>query len=187
MSAVYQLKIALKYSKPSIWRRIVVHGNTNLAVLHDIIQMTMGWEQAHLFCFDDGKNRYGWVDPDFDDGYMLQAEDVKLDDFLKEIKDTLIYEYDFGDGWEHSITLEKIFTTEEQAVVPKCLKAVNACPPEDCGGMGGYYYLLDILENPKHEDYKNMREWLGLKRGQSFDPSYVSVAEINEYLAEFRA
>jgi len=185
MSDIYQLKITLKWSKPSIWRRIVVHANTNLAVLHDIIQIAIGWQQAHLYCFDDGHNRYGWIDPDFDDGYMLNAQDFTLDALLKAPKDKLVYEYDFGDGWIHDIVLEKIFSQEELATIPKCLKAVGACPPEDCGGIGGYYGLLDILENPKHEDYKDMRAWLGLKRGQSFDPDFVNISLINEMLKEF--
>ncbi|MFA5924305.1 MAG: plasmid pRiA4b ORF-3 family protein [Methylococcaceae bacterium] len=80
---------------------------------------------------------------------------------LKKEKDTLIYEYDFGDSWEHKILLEKILTDDGKTVLPVCIKGKRASPPEDCGGIWGYEELLETISNPKHPDYNDMLEWLG--------------------------
>ncbi len=180
---VYQLKITLKWSKPPIWRRIVVTADIPLDMLHIAIQKAMGWENCHLYAFDAGVNKYSPIDPDWDDGFFLPAEATTLREVLTSVKDKMRYDYDFGDNWEHDITLEKILTTEDGLPSIKCIKAVGACPPEDCGGTPGYEYLLEILADPKHKDYKSMREWLGLKRGQHLDPKFVNLEDINKELA----
>ena len=100
---------------------------------------------------------------------------------LKKEKDTLIYEYDFGDSWEHKILLEKILTDDGKTVLPVCIKGKRASPPEDCGGIWGYEELLETISNPKHPDHEEMLEWLG----GEFDPEAFDLEQINKDLARY--
>jgi hypothetical protein len=105
----------------------------------------------------------------------------KIADLLRNEKNSLVYEYDFGDSWEHRIVLEKIspFTTME--TLPRCIKGKRNGPPEDCGGIWGYADLLETIKDSDHPDHEDMLEWLG----EDFDPEYFNVRKINELLAEF--
>ncbi len=102
-----------------------------------------------------------------------------LNDVLMEEGSVLIYLYDFGDGWEHAIVLEKRLPQTEDASYPACVEGQYACPPEDCGGVSGYRDLLKILRTPGHKQYEEMREWAG----QEFDPHTFSVDAVNRLLA----
>ena len=148
----YQLKITLSDIRPPIWRRVVVSSATSLETLHLILQITMGWTNSHLHQFIIGKQRYGVPDPDFEDGMNDQAC-IKLNQLLKKEKDRIIYEYDFGDGWQHTVTLEKILPFEPKAVLPECIKGKRACPPEDVGGPWGYFDFLEAYSNQHHEQH----------------------------------
>ena len=86
--------------------------------------------------------------------------------FLKE-GDKLIYVYDFGDSWEHKITLEKI--AEESIEKPNCIAGKGKCPPEDCGGIGGYAYMKHVLVDKSHEEHDTFLEWLGLDDGSDWN------------------
>lgn len=117
---------------------------------------------------------------------LLEGEDivsdraVPLSAILKEAGDSLMYEYDFGDGWMHEIRLEEM-TEEEKAIFPPvCLDGQRSSPPEDCGGIPGYYELLKVLADKTHPEYKEMRTWVG----RSFDPEKVDSDRIN---ASFRS
>jgi len=90
----------------------------------------------------------------------------------------IIYEYDFGDGWEHEIVLEKIFNNRN-IDNPICLSGKRNCPPEDSGGPYGYMDLLEVISDPTNEDYKEMKSWIG----EDFDPEYFDKEVINELLA----
>ncbi len=177
----YQIQIALRGSKPKIWRRILVPSDLLLSDFHKIIQTTMGWTNSHLHQFIKGRTFYTrkmsgddfWGEMD-----ILDYSKMKLSDLLKKEKDKIIYEYDFGDGWEHDIILEKIDISEENKNIPTCLTGKNSCPPEDCGGIWGYLDMLEILKHPDHEEYEEYTEWLG----EEFDPKYFDKAEINEML-----
>jgi len=143
---IYQVKITLKYVRPPIWRRVQVRGDITLAKLHEIIQIAMGWFDSHLHQFRMGKVYYGT--PDIDEFSELNLKDdskAQLGRVLTKLKQKLIYEYDFGDGWEHEILLEKILPPEPGVRYPRCIGGARACPPEDCGGPGGYAELLEAL------------------------------------------
>lgn len=103
---------------------------------------------------------------------------IKLNYFLKKENDKLVYEYDFGDGWEHEILLEKILPDDSNFQYPECLKGKMNCPPEDCGGVWGYSDMLEILKNPEHAEYEEYIEWLG----GEFDPEHFDINEVNEML-----
>ncbi len=171
---IYQIKVTLRHITPPLWRRIQVTGDTKLGQLHDILQDVMGWTDSHLHAFRIGRDSYGEPNPEYNDG-MKNERNVRLDKLAEE-GDKLIYEYDFGDGWEHEMLIEKILEPEIGATYPRCLAGKRACPPEDCGGPHGYMNLLDILHDPKHEEHEEMCEWLG----DDFDPEHFSVEEINE-------
>ena len=178
-SNLFQLKITLTGSKPPIWRRIIVRSDIGLPKLHRVLQIVMGWDNAHLHAFRTSDEMYG--EPDDMMNYMKNEAKVKLMNLLQREKDSLIYEYDFGDGWEHKVLLEKILPYDETTKTPQCIKGKLACPPEDCGGIWGYYELLETLADPNHPDHDNMLEWLG----EEFDPQALDMDEINEILANY--
>ena len=177
----YQIQIALRWSKPKIWRRILVPSDLLLADFHKIIQTTMGWTNSHLHQFI--KDRIFYTQRMDDDDFWEEMDNVdyskiKISDLLKKEKDKIIYEYDFGDSWEHDIILEKIENNGMNKNIPTCLTGKNSCPPDDCGGIWGYSEMLEILKHPDHEEYEEYVEWLG----KEFDPKYFDKNEINEML-----
>ena len=172
----YQIKIGLQEAKPPIWRRIFVPSNMNLSELHEVIQVTMGWENYHLHQFFINGRCYGPITPDLDDMEWDDEQDVTLSSAFPKEKSKIVYEYDFGDGWVHDITLEKVLPLNKKDKLPTCIKGKRACPPEDCGGIWGYANLLDILADPKHEEYEDTLEWIG----KNIDPEAFSVEAINE-------
>ena len=108
---ILQLKITLSGRKPAIWRRVLVPADLTLAQFHTVIQISMGWEDRHLHEFRIGRQRFGVPDPDagiMGDGYMVNEKKVRLREVLAQPGATANYIYDFGDGWEHIIVLEKL-------------------------------------------------------------------------------
>lgn len=179
-AAIYQLKITLKDIRPPVWRRIQVPADIKLGKLHRIIQDAMGWTDSHLHAFRIGNETYGVPDPDFEDD-MRSERNIRLDSLVSE-GGRLVYEYDFGDDWQHEILVEKALASEPGARYPRCLAGKRACPPEDCGGVGGYENLLEIIANPKHEEYKETLEWLG----GEFDPEAFDPHDVDKLLRGIR-
>jgi hypothetical protein len=175
---VYQLYVRLAYIEPPIWRRIVVQGQITLFRLHRMLQVVMGWENYHLHQFIIGTTRYGEPDPE----YGLEMKDdrrIQLQRIARKEGTTFIYEYDFGDGWRHEITVERIKPWTQDMYVPRCLDGARACPPEDSGGIGGYEHLLAALRDPQHPEHERMRAWAGVH----FDPELFSLQAVNSALA----
>lgn len=176
-----QLKIVLKHTKPLIWRRIVVENSTTFYELHHIIQCVMGWENAHLYEFMVDNYRIGELNEDFDSysgSKLIDSKKIALNDVLSgEIK-KFSYDYDFGDSWGHEIMIEKILPLDNKVDYPKCIEGKMNCPPEDCGGIPGYYNLVEIMGNKKHPDRKEMIQWLG----GVFDPKKFDLERTNFYL-----
>lgn len=151
-SEIHQLKITLRYIQPPVWRRVEVPKDITLAKLHRILQVAMGWYDSHLHQFIVGKTYYG--EPSLDELSELDLKDerkVRLGQVLSKPKQRMVYEYDFGDGWEHDIVLEKVLPPDSNTRYPVCLEGAQACPPEDCGGVGGYENFLDAIRDPDHE------------------------------------
>jgi Plasmid pRiA4b ORF-3-like protein len=179
---IYQIKISLIGAKPPIWRTVLVASDLGLAAFHDVIQVAMGWTDSHLHQFIANKKFYSIPDPV--ENFDLEIEDesqYKLSQLLTKEKDSLIYEYDFGDSWEHKILLEKILLYDSNITLPVCIKGKRACPPEDCGGIWGYEELFETISDPKHPEYESMLEWLG----GEFDPEEFDLEDINDDLAEY--
>ena len=173
--SVYQLKVTLKNSKPPIWRRIQVNSDINLYRLHQNLQVMMGWTDSHLHQFIVHGEYYGTPDPDFE---VTNETSIKLDRVVSGAGDKFVYEYDFGDSWEHSILVEKILQPETGVNYPICLTGKRACPPEDCGGIWGYGDLLEAIQDPAHPEHEEMLEWLGGR----FDPEEFDVDMVNQRL-----
>ena len=136
MTKILQLKILLEGITPKIWRRFLVKDNISFHDLHNIIQLLMGWGNYHLYSFYIDKEEIGMPDPDFRNE-LLNAKKIKLKDKLP-LKQKFGYVYDFGDNWEHILTVEKSLDNKDIALVPICLEGERACPPEDCGSYPGY-------------------------------------------------
>ena|SRR5437016_2896140 len=130
---IYQLKVTLSDVKPLIWRRVLVQSDVTLAQLHTILQAAMGWENCHLHEFHIGGLTIGAPDPDAP-RTLLNEKKVRLFDVLGKVGAKGVYTYDFGDGWEHSIFVEKILTPGPGVVYPICAAGKRRGPPEDSGG-----------------------------------------------------
>ncbi len=181
----YQLRIDLRGTKPPIWRRVLVPPSQPLDRLHDVIQVAMGWLDGHLHMFVKGRQTYAVPNP-WDDDWVLPGMPATLDErefgvsqLLKHEKDWLTYEYDFGDGWAHRVTLQKILSYDPSIRLPACTGGKRRCPPEDSGGVWGYYGQLEILKDPDHPEHEDVREWMG----EDFDPEEFDVRYVDEALA----
>ncbi len=179
---VLQFKVTLKGIKPPIWRRIQVPCTYSFWDLHVAIQDSMGWLDYHLHQFDIRdpltKTRMLVGMPhgeEFGDvSEVLPGWRVPITALFTLMNRKAAYEYDFGDGWEHSVALEKVFPSEREKDYPACTGGRRACPPEDCGGVYGYYSLLEIISNPDHDEYEGTVQWLGGSYGpDKFDKRSV--------------
>jgi hypothetical protein len=174
---VYQLKITLKGIKPPIWRRVLVPATATLNDLHAIVQVAMGWDDSHLHQFEIGKQRYSVrAGDEFDDG--IDETRTRLDEVIRP-RMKFVYEYDFGDDWIHEIIVEKKLDDDER-VGAFCTGGERACPPEDSGGIWGYEEKLEILADPKREDYQELLDWIG----PEFDPEAFDVEVVNKQLVK---
>ncbi len=180
---IYQLKVTLHYSKPPIWRRVLVPGNITLGDLHFVIQIAMGWSNSHLHQFMVGNVYYS--DPAFElDLYGDRVHNesrVTLMRLVSGEKFKFRYEYDFGDSWLHDILVEKILPPDPEQELPVCVKGARACPPEDVGGIWGYYTFLEALQNPEHPAHTDYKEWFG----GEWDAEAFDLNEVNERLRAF--
>lgn len=180
LRSIYQLKISLKGARPAIWRRLLIASSDDLEDVHIALQIVMGWTNSHLHEFVCGRDRYGVPDEDFPSDVRDEA-DYRLRQLLKQEKDRMIYAYDFGDGWDHDVVLEKILPHEPGAVLPVCTEGSRACPPEDVGGIPGFEMFLEAISDPSHPEYEEMLEWVG----GDFDPEHFDLAQTNDLLREY--
>ena len=172
------VRIELADSEPLIWREVEVPTSISLKALHEIIQAAFGWENYHLWEFSLGKRRYG---PPNDGGWgpaVANAGKVRLSDLLGPRKTTIGYLYDFGDSWEHRLTVTNVRAGDPDRSYPRYVGGERNGPPEDCGGIPGFYDKLDMAADPDHPDHADIKEWLG-----DYDPETVDVASINRAFA----
>ena len=205
MKKAFQIKVSLKYSSPLIWREILIDPDTTFIDLHEIIQIAMGWENDHLWEF---RTKEYSLDNDY---YELEEEekeelDEKVKEFIKTTasrynlpkqkdsyktkisdifngkKETFKYTYDFGDSWVHDITIGKLKDIPDKQQLPYCLKGEVSCPPEDCGGIWGYYHKIEVLADPKHKDYHEVSDWIG---EGTFNTNEFDIDNINEQFKDW--
>lgn len=180
--SVHQLKVTLRDVRPPVWRRIQVPSDFTFGDLHCVLQAAMGWEDDHLHAFMVGGERY--ADDEVEDpwgGRPKHEHDVSLDE-LAPLGARLRYEYDFGDGWEHDIAVEKILPGDPAVTYPRCLAGRRACPPEDCGGPSSYAQLVEAIASPRGAEDEGLLEWVG----DDFDPEAFNVANVNASFAPLK-
>lgn len=163
---VYQFKVTLSDILPPVWRRIQVPMQYTFWDLHVALQDSMGWLDYHLHMFrlpephKKSVMEIGIPGDEMDDVVTLPGWEIRIAEYITEPGNVALYEYDFGDGWEHELLLEGILLKEKGVKYPRCIAGARACPPEDCGGVPAYYQLLKTLGNPKHKEYRETIDWL---------------------------
>jgi hypothetical protein len=176
-----RLTVTLDEIQPPIWRRLEVPASVTLAKLHELLQAALGWTNSHLHVFEIGGERIA-VPYDLDqltEGELTRsARLVKLGDVVDHGFRRFGYEYDFGDSWHHTIEIEDVRDERDGDSWARCLGGARACPPEDCGGTDGYARLLEILFDPRHPEFEELRTWAG-----RFEPDRFDLRAVNAALA----
>ena len=177
---VVQLRISLMEHTPTIWRRLLVPGEIKLSKLHPIFQAAMGWEDYHLHVFEIGGRRYGVPRPGM--GERRHRRRVGRPRRPGRRPERFFYEYDFGDSWRHEVVVESIEPVPLILKFGVCVDGQRACPPEDCGGTGGYGEFLEAITDPDHEEHDDYVGWIG----RYFDPEAFDLAMVNAALQRVR-
>lgn len=165
---------------PEVWRRLLVPGSVRLDKLHRMLQAAMGWEDYHLHCFEIGGSRFGMQFDEYPDGELDEKDFVVVTAVGAATR--FSYEYDFGDSWTHTIRVERVCRMPIGLKFGVCLDGADACPPEDCGGPGGYKRLLATLADPTDDDYEHMVGWVG----GAFDSTEFDLGLVNARLQTVR-
>lgn len=187
---VFQFRIQIKgITKPPVWRKVSIPDDFTFLDFHYIIQVALGWQNAHLFEFRDREYqsniRIGvpyddFFDPDFA-AQTRDASHIELSAVFNQAGQKLLYVYDFGDSWVHEITLESITDGKQKTAV--CLCGKGACPPEDCGGIWGYEDIKQLFETaPASKQADDCRKWLGLKKKEVWDAKSFDIEKVNDLL-----
>lgn len=182
---IYRIKVTLLGTNPPIWRRLLVPADFTLEQLHGVLQIAMGWQNSHMHEFTIGHRRFGPPPPaeaDFDGPLPESERRAKLSNVLGAAGATAIYTYDFGDSWEHEIEVEEHLAADPRRACPACVGGERHAPPEDCGGIPGFYMLLEALRDPRSRDRASFLGWFGGR----FDPDAFSTATVNRRLAALR-
>jgi hypothetical protein len=178
---IHRIKVTLRGSKPPIWRRFEVPSDISLQSLHAVIQIGFGWQDCHLHVFETTAGHYGSCDPDLD--HIRSDAGKRLSAVADWPGDHLEYEYDFGDSWRHGVTVEAVQPAEPGVAYPRCTAGKRACPPEDCGGVAGYYRMLAVLADSGHENHQAALASLGLSSAVDFDPDHFDPDSVNHDLS----
>ena len=172
---VYAIKVTLLGTSPPVWRRILVPREITLRNLHRTLQTVIGWTNSHLHQFVFKRQKYS--DPKFGLGAgIIDEKRTRLGDLVCTPRTRFLYEYDFGDGWQHELLLEEVLLGDE-SFHQICVAGKRSCPPEDCGGSEVFAELLTAIQDAKHPNHEEACEWLG-----DVDPESFSADEINRRL-----
>jgi hypothetical protein len=181
-TAILQVRVELRGMKPKVWRRVLVPQTITLLKLHLVIQAAFGWGHSHLheFIAGDGE-RYGTADPMYDAPDSINSENVRLTTVLRT--STLSYVYDFGDYWDHRITIEKTHPADPLMTLPFLIGGAGATPPEDCGGVSGYADFVQAMSDPNDPEHENLVEWIGV---DTWNPAAFDSTEANDRLGQIK-
>ncbi|MCC6579261.1 MAG: plasmid pRiA4b ORF-3 family protein [Phycisphaeraceae bacterium] len=162
---------------------------TDKSLIRDIpgllLKLTKEGRWSDIFTATHGVRVFVAATTPYGEPTEMEGEDedsVTLAEVCPKVKTRLTYEYDFGDSWEHIIEVQKIEEPKAGVAYPVCLGGKLACPPEDCGGIHGYYNMLAAVIDPKHEDHESVIEWMG----DDYDPEAFDLEEVNAMLAKWR-
>ena len=177
LNEICTLRIELCDSDPLIWRQVEVPTSITLKVLHDVVQAAMGWFDQHLWEFRIGQRRFGLpMDEDWGTEPRADAAKVRLRDVLTPSRTAITYVYDFGDDWEHGLVLTEIRQGEPGIGYPRFVAGEGNAPPEDCGGMPGFYETLGIAADPSHPEHDEITEWLDGYDPEAIDETQIKIA-----------
>lgn len=196
MTLTFKIKLRGS-SKPPIWRKIKVNDSLSFDDLHLVIQMVFKWNNSHLYQFSPkAYGSYPIIQLQYDDAFNLEedfsdprtfpkgnyydATFIQLKSYFKKIGQKLNYIYDFGDDWQHIIELTDI--SDEHILRPQLIGGKAQTPPEDCGGIDGYYHLVEVVNDAKHPEHNNFRDWLALYKGEKWDLNMFDLKETNALL-----
>jgi hypothetical protein len=175
-ASIARLRIKLDDVEPAVVRRVEVPLTIRLDRLHLVLQAAMGWTNSHLYEIRARDVGWGRPDPHFGDG-PLDASKARLIDVLEDVGTrSLKYLYDFGDGWEHSIRIERITDAVPGMAYPCLIDAAERCPPEDVSGPWGYRDFLDAIADPNLQEHAERIEWIG----SNFDPNSTDVEALTQ-------
>ena len=176
-SEVLRLRIELEDIEPLVWRILLVPASYTFMELHAAIQGAMGWADYHLYRFQLNGTFYERLVRD-EEPLNEGARDVRQHFIGANLKPgcELSYEYDMGDSWLHSISVEGVEPAAPRGTSrwPRCVAGENACPPEDCGGPPGYAHLLEVLNDPEHEEFEDLSEWAGGHQPHEFNTAQAN-------------
>ena len=182
---ITRVRIELRHIKPKIWRRVDVPLSSSLMSLHEIIQAAMGWRGSHLFEFTVGDEAYGVPDNQggFDAWEILDASKIQLQEIIGWGIKRFTYTYDFGDDWQHVISLGKPRIGHADIDYPAFAGGARRCPPEDVGGVVGFEEFLEATRDPTHEAHEELMDWHETWHVRDFDPDDISEDFIRFQLA----
>lgn len=186
-ATTHHLRIRLLRVNPKVTRDLLVPSNLGLDRLHQVLQVAMGWENAHQHEYIVGTlrngRRFGTQAPPslfgFDGPRTQSEKRFTLQQIAPTKGSKFLYWYDFGDDWHHEIAVKNVGVLQADFETPHCIDGAGACPPEDCGGQPGYANLLEALSDPNHEDHEELLDWIGGK----FDPAAFDIDAVNDALA----
>lgn len=177
--SIARLRVTLDDVEPPVTRTLDVPADIRLDRLHAALQAAFGWADYHLWEFRTGDVGWGVPDPDWPDG-PLDARKTTLWQAIEDSgAETLAYLYDFGDGWEHTVEIQRFDDAEPGNKYPVLIEASGRCPPEDVGGPWGYADFLDAIADPDHEQHDDIKEW----HGEDFDPEEVPIDRLKADVA----
>jgi hypothetical protein len=171
----FVIRVTLRQIEPAIWRRIRIPAIYPLDLVHDALQIALGWTNSHLHDFSVGDVRFGIAE--VEEELLVADERFAPLGAVARAGVAFRYRYDFGDDWNHEAFVEELIDDGGQTLI--CLGGERACPPEDCGGPPGYAHLVDVLADPKASEHREMRRWVGKK----YDPEAFDLAAVNKKLA----
>jgi Plasmid pRiA4b ORF-3-like protein len=125
------------------------------------VQQLFGWEDAHLHEFTavgPGGRTARFAPPDDEDGWFPRGEQsvdeslVRLSQLVGPRQAKLRYRYDFGDDWDHIITVTGSQPLEGTPL-PRCTAGAGAAPHEDSGGVWGWTDKVQAARDPRHPEH----------------------------------
>lgn len=182
----YVLLISLTFSDPLIWRCVHVPGHISLALLHHVIQLSMGWSDSHTHQFHVGKISYepASAEKTIKENKRYSERNFKLQDLEESMRFMFAYLYDAGDIWEHEIRLEEVVPPSTKLDKPVLLAGAQACPPETVSDIHEYQTLLNALRDPASSSHKKLVELTG---SNDFDPDFFDLVAAQNRLQQFLA
>lgn len=176
VNRIARVKIQLDDWQPAIWRRVEVPLTATLKALHDIVQAAMPFEDYHLFEFRADGKRFAIPSPEWDElsDRTYSAKSMKLGTLIDRGVRELAYTYDFGDNWQHTITIEATTDADPAVEYPRYIDGAGRAPPEDVGGVPGFDLFIEAMADPRHEEHRDLMRWYG----RPFDPDTIEENEI---------